>query len=247
MPGGYTQSIFATTLFLPVRRSRGRFRVFINKTKPQMAKAAAAVNEVDSLRLHDKDTGSADVRIASPHRTDHLAQPSISNPIQRTTPRAVDSSSSSQRAAACWITSSARLQAATRRSSRNSTFASNANPSPKAPFYGAFPKTVRQPLADRTLTYTYHVPYHNGPSGLITIIFESGKLAKLADGAVTVRCGDTIVIVTAVSATTIKEGQDFFLSPSNTKKKPPQLENSPVAISNAKAAPPRRKFSGPHD
>jgi polyribonucleotide nucleotidyltransferase len=40
--------------------------------------------------------------------------------------------------------------------------------------------------------------------------FESGKLAKLADGAVTVRCGETIVIVTAVSATTIKEGQDFF-------------------------------------
>lgn len=40
--------------------------------------------------------------------------------------------------------------------------------------------------------------------------FETGKLAQLADGAVTVRCGDTIVIVTAVSSTTIKEGQDFF-------------------------------------
>jgi polyribonucleotide nucleotidyltransferase len=47
-------------------------------------------------------------------------------------------------------------------------------------------------------------------TGNSPIIFESGKLAKLADGAVTVRCGDTIVIVTAVSATTIKEGQDFF-------------------------------------
>ena len=42
------------------------------------------------------------------------------------------------------------------------------------------------------------------------IIIESGKLAKLADGAVTVRCGETIVLVTAVSATRIKEGQDFF-------------------------------------
>jgi hypothetical protein len=30
---------------------------------------------------------------------------------------------------------------------------------------------------------------------------ETGKLAKLADGAVTVRCGDTIILVTAVSAT----------------------------------------------
>ena len=47
-------------------------------------------------------------------------------------------------------------------------------------------------------------------AGNTPIVFESGKLAKLADGAVTVRCGDTIVIVTAVSATTIKEGQDFF-------------------------------------
>lgn len=35
-------------------------------------------------------------------------------------------------------------------------------------------------------------------------------MAKLADGAVTVRTGDSVVIVTAVSATKIKEGQDFF-------------------------------------
>lgn len=42
------------------------------------------------------------------------------------------------------------------------------------------------------------------------IIIETGKLAKLADGAVTVRMGDTIVLVTAVSATKVKEGQDFF-------------------------------------
>src|SRR6186713_2572540 len=48
----------------------------------------------------------------------------------------------------------------------------------------------------------------NLAQGSITI--ETGKLAKLADGAVTVRQGDTIVIVTAVSATKIKEGQDWF-------------------------------------
>ena len=46
--------------------------------------------------------------------------------------------------------------------------------------------------------------------GALPIIIETGKLAKLADGAVTVRYGDTLVIVTAVSATKIKEGQDFF-------------------------------------
>jgi len=46
--------------------------------------------------------------------------------------------------------------------------------------------------------------------GANDIIIETGKLAKLADGAVTVRCGDTIVMVSAVSATKIKEGQDWF-------------------------------------
>jgi polyribonucleotide nucleotidyltransferase len=46
--------------------------------------------------------------------------------------------------------------------------------------------------------------------GSSSITIETGKLAKLADGAVTVRCGDTIVLVTAVSATRVKEGQDFF-------------------------------------
>ena len=42
------------------------------------------------------------------------------------------------------------------------------------------------------------------------ISIETGKVAKLADGAVTVSCGDTMVLVSAVSATGIKEGQDYF-------------------------------------
>jgi polyribonucleotide nucleotidyltransferase len=43
-----------------------------------------------------------------------------------------------------------------------------------------------------------------------TIIIETGKLAKQADGAVTVQLGETIVIVAAVGAIKPKEGQDFF-------------------------------------
>ncbi len=43
-----------------------------------------------------------------------------------------------------------------------------------------------------------------------SIEIQTGKLAKLADGAVTVRLGDTVVIVTAVSATKLKDGQDWF-------------------------------------
>ncbi|MFV0337536.1 MAG: polyribonucleotide nucleotidyltransferase [Chthoniobacterales bacterium] len=46
--------------------------------------------------------------------------------------------------------------------------------------------------------------------GQTPITFETGKLAKLADGAVLIRCGDTVVLTTAVSATTVKEGQNFF-------------------------------------
>ena len=42
------------------------------------------------------------------------------------------------------------------------------------------------------------------------ISIETGKVAKLADGAVIVSCGDTMVLVSAVSAAAIKEGQDYF-------------------------------------
>src|SRR3984893_2506264 len=42
------------------------------------------------------------------------------------------------------------------------------------------------------------------------ISIETGRIAKLADGAVIVSCGDTMVLVSAVSATAIKEGQDYF-------------------------------------
>ncbi|MDX1953619.1 MAG: polyribonucleotide nucleotidyltransferase [Verrucomicrobiota bacterium] len=45
-------------------------------------------------------------------------------------------------------------------------------------------------------------------TGSITI--ETGKLAKQADGAVTVQLGETIVLVAAVAASNAKPGQDFF-------------------------------------
>lgn len=42
------------------------------------------------------------------------------------------------------------------------------------------------------------------------LIIETGKMAFLADGAVTVRYGDTMVLGTAVMANTPREGMDFF-------------------------------------
>lgn len=43
-----------------------------------------------------------------------------------------------------------------------------------------------------------------------TLSVETGRLAKLADGAVMVRMGDTMVLCTVVSAKKAKPGQDFF-------------------------------------
>src|SRR5213079_1354562 len=48
------------------------------------------------------------------------------------------------------------------------------------------------------------------PLGDKQITIETGKLAKQADGAVTVQLGETIVLVAAVGASKAKEGQDFF-------------------------------------
>jgi len=46
--------------------------------------------------------------------------------------------------------------------------------------------------------------------GAAQIHIETGKLAKQADGAVTVQLGETIVMVAAVAAIKAKPGQDFF-------------------------------------
>ena len=48
------------------------------------------------------------------------------------------------------------------------------------------------------------------PIGDKQIIIETGKIAKQADGAVTVQLGETIVIVAAVGAAKAKPGQEFF-------------------------------------
>jgi polyribonucleotide nucleotidyltransferase len=43
-----------------------------------------------------------------------------------------------------------------------------------------------------------------------TIVVETGKLAGLAGGAVTVRCGDTMVLATATGSSKVAQGTDFF-------------------------------------
>lgn len=46
--------------------------------------------------------------------------------------------------------------------------------------------------------------------GSTPLTFETGKIARLADGAVTVTCGETVMLVTAVSQTRVKDGQSWF-------------------------------------
>ena len=46
--------------------------------------------------------------------------------------------------------------------------------------------------------------------GEATITLDTGKIAKQAHGAVVVTCGETMVLVTAVSANSRREGIDFF-------------------------------------
>ncbi|MCU1490261.1 MAG: Polyribonucleotide nucleotidyltransferase, partial [Acidimicrobiaceae bacterium] len=43
-----------------------------------------------------------------------------------------------------------------------------------------------------------------------SLTFETGKLALQADGAVTARIGNTVVLVTATASRKVREGQDFF-------------------------------------
>lgn len=43
-----------------------------------------------------------------------------------------------------------------------------------------------------------------------TLVLETGKVARQADGAVMARYGDTVVLATAVGAKSAKPGQDFF-------------------------------------
>jgi len=61
-----------------------------------------------------------------------------------------------------------------------------------------------------------------------SISLETGKLAKQADGSVVVRSGDSVVLVTAVSAKEPKPGLDFF----------PLTVGSPAASSGARVDSP---------
>ncbi|HEY1022337.1 MAG TPA: hypothetical protein VGE06_08480, partial [Flavisolibacter sp.] len=58
------------------------------------------------------------------------------------------------------------------------------------------------------LTQKFSKTFDIGDGREITI--ETGRLARQADGAVTVRMGNSILLATVVATREPKEGQDFF-------------------------------------
>lgn len=69
------------------------------------------------------------------------------------------------------------------------------------------------------------------------IIIETGKLAKLADGAVTVRMGDTVLLATVVAARDAREGVDFLPLTVDYREKYPAAGRFPGGFFRREARP----------
>ncbi|MCX6957935.1 MAG: polyribonucleotide nucleotidyltransferase [Verrucomicrobiae bacterium] len=78
--------------------------------------------------------------------------------------------------------------------------------------------------------------------GRSPITFESGKIAKLADGAVVVSSADSVVMTSAVSATTMKEGQDFFPLTVDYKEKAAAVGKIPGGYFKREGAPSEKEI-----
>lgn len=71
---------------------------------------------------------------------------------------------------------------------------------------------------------------------------ETGRYARQANGAVMVRYGDTMVLVTAVATSEAVEGQDFFPLQVEYREKHQPQEKFPVDLLNAKEDQLKKKF-----
>src|SRR5260370_16705944 len=78
------------------------------------------------------------------------------------------------------------------------------------------------------------------------IHIETGKLAKQADGAVTVQLGETIVLVAAVAATKAKPGQEFFPLTVDYPEKAAAAGQFPGRYFNRQCPPTQKDTLTPH-
>jgi polyribonucleotide nucleotidyltransferase len=75
-----------------------------------------------------------------------------------------------------------------------------------------------------------------------TISLETGRLAKQANGAVLVRCGDSMVLVTAVASKAPMPNADFFPLLVEYREKAYAAAKFPEDFSNARANPVIAKY-----
>src|ERR1700744_561110 len=78
--------------------------------------------------------------------------------------------------------------------------------------------------------------------GSTQVSIETGKIAKLADGAVMVSCGDPMVLTSAVSATRIKEGQDWFPLTVDYREKAAAVGKFPGGYFRREGRPPEKEI-----
>ena len=76
-----------------------------------------------------------------------------------------------------------------------------------------------------------------------TLTIETGKLAEQASGAVTVRHGDTVVLVTATTSAAPREGVDFLPLTVDYEERMYAAGKIPGGFSVARAAPRRTRSS----
>lgn len=74
------------------------------------------------------------------------------------------------------------------------------------------------------------------------IQISTGSIAKQANGSVTISMGETNLLVTATAAGALRDGQDFFPLTVDYRETFSAAGKIPEAISNAKAAPTKKKF-----
>ena len=74
-----------------------------------------------------------------------------------------------------------------------------------------------------------------------TIILETGKIARQADGAIIATCGETVVIATAVGAKKVNPDIDYFPLQVSYQENTMQQEKFLVVILKEKQDPQRPK------
>jgi len=78
------------------------------------------------------------------------------------------------------------------------------------------------------------------------LVLETGKIAKQANGAITARYGDTVVLTTACMASAMND-RDFLPLTVDYRENTYSAGKIPGASSSAKAAPRKRKSLRPAD